>query len=374
MGAEMNAEMGAEMGAGTDAGTDAAAARAPDSDRREIRELIDAWPIWRDGGDWARLAAAWHPGGTMTSTRFSGNAEDFVAQTRAAHERGADVRHVQGGFSCEVRGDRAVTVTGMEIRQRGTVHGVEVDAACLGRFVDFLEYRTGRWGIVRRQPVYDRDRIDPVRPGEPLALDAELLAGFPGAYRHLAYLQHHRGQSINRDLPEGRGPAWQELLAETRRWLAGRPVRRLVIGRSDGVSVVQEPVPDRRSPVPGLTTTLVWATGRDPDHRPTTFDRPAGIAPPEGGSRFSVVELDPGYRAATLHRTDTVDYVICLDGPVDLLLDDRVARLDAGDVAVQCGANHGWHNPGAGVARLAVVLLDAHPKRAGSIAGASMAP
>jgi len=348
-------------------------ARSPESDRREIRELVDAWPIWRDGGDWARLATAWHPGGTMSSTRFSGSAADFVAQTRAAFERGADVRHAQGGFWCEVRGDRGVAVTGMEIRQRAVVHGVEVDATCLGRFLDFFEHRAGRWAIVRRQPAYDRDRLDPVHAGERPALDAALLATFPRAYRHLAYLQHQLGLPINRSLPQGHGPAWHDLLAEAREWLGeqpARPVRRVVAG----AALRDEQVTDRRCPVPGLTTTLVWATGRDPDHRATTFRPPDGIAPPAGGSRFSVVELDPGYRAGALHHTDTVDYVVCLDGPVELLLDDRVARLDAGDVAVQCGTNHGWHNPGPGIARIAVVLLDAHPKRAGSVAGASMAP
>ena len=355
-------------------------ARTEDSDRREIRELIDAWPIWRDGADWARLAGAWHPGGTMASTRFAGSATDFVAQTRAAYERGADVRHAQGGFWCEVRGDRAIAVTGMEIRQRGTMHGVEVDATCIGRFVDFLENRSGRWGLVRRQPVYDRDRLDPVRAGELPVLDGDLLATFPRPYRHLAYLQHQLGLPINRALPEGRGRPWQELLAEAERWLgeppAARSVRRVVVSEfEDGSAVLHDgAVRDGRTPVPGLTTTLIWATGRDPDHRPAVFPQPDGIAPPAGGSRFSVLELAPGYDAGALHRTDTVDYVICLNGPVDLLLDDRVARLESGDIAVQCGANHGWRNPGASVARLAVILLDAHPKRAGSITGASMAP
>ena len=196
------------------------ASAATEDDASAIRRLIDAWPVWRDAGDWDRLAAAWHPDGTMSSTRFHGSAADFVAQTRAAYERGADVRHVQGGFWCEVHGDRAYSITGMEIRQRAVVHGVEVDACCLGRFVDLLERREGEWRIVRRQPVYDRDRIDPVVPGERVELDAGLLASFPRAYRHLAYLQHQLGLSINRDLPEARSPAHQALMRQARAWVA----------------------------------------------------------------------------------------------------------------------------------------------------------
>ena len=38
------------------------------------------------------------------------------------------------------------------------------DVVCTGRFYDFLEQRDGRWGIVLRQPIYERDRLDPIDP------------------------------------------------------------------------------------------------------------------------------------------------------------------------------------------------------------------
>ncbi len=354
-------------------------ARDEECDRREIRALIDAWPIWRDGGCWDHLLRAWHAGGTMSSTRFSGTAEEFVAQTRAGYERGAQVRHAQSGFWCRIAGDRAVTVTGMEILQRAEIGGVEVDATCIGRFVDFLAHRQGRWGIVRRQPAYDRDRLDPVGGDALPPLDEALLASFPRPYRHLAYLQHGLGLSINRDLPAASGPSWTALLDEAERWLAGggmqgQPLRRVVLGEA---GVVRDGLPpDSRTPVPGLTTTLMWATARDTDHRtlPDAIPRPAGVAPPDGGSRFSVLDIAPGHRSKALHRTDTVDYVICLDGPIDLLVEAGDVRLERGEIAIQCGAMHGWHNPGPGTARVAVVLLDALPKRDGGVAGGSEAP
>ena len=55
----------------------------------------------------------------------------------------------------------------MTINQRAEVDGVLVDVVCTGRFYDFLEKREGRWGIVRRQPIYEKDRMDPVDPGGP---------------------------------------------------------------------------------------------------------------------------------------------------------------------------------------------------------------
>jgi len=42
-------------------------------------------------------------------------------------------------------------------------------------------------GLVLRQPIYEKDRLDPLDPSAKLALDAELLARFPEGYRHLAY-------------------------------------------------------------------------------------------------------------------------------------------------------------------------------------------
>ena len=101
---------------------------------------------------------------------------------------------------------------------------------------------------------------------------------------------------------------------------------------------------------------------------------PAGIAPPPGGTRFSIIDLEPGHRSSALHRTDSLDYVICLAGYPEMLVDEGSVPLAMGDVAIQCGTSHGWANPGPGLARLAVILIDAQPKRSGSVAGAGMAP
>ncbi len=74
----------------------------------------------------------------------------------------------------------------MTISQRGSLDGVAVDVVCTGRFYDFFEERDGRWQIVRRQPIYEKDRIDPLDPGARLVFDQALLASFPEGYRHLS--------------------------------------------------------------------------------------------------------------------------------------------------------------------------------------------
>ena len=107
-----------------------------------------------------------------------------------------------------------------------------VDVVCTGRFYDFLEKRParmkpdstsdeGRWGIVRRQPIYEKDRMDPVDPAASLTLDPARLARFPEGYRHLAYLQSTIGFAVKDNLPGLRGPAVEKLYAEGRSWLAG---------------------------------------------------------------------------------------------------------------------------------------------------------
>jgi hypothetical protein len=108
----------------------------------------------------------------------------------------------------------------MTINQRALVEGVMVDVVCTGRFYDFLEKR-GHWGIVRRQPIYEKDRMDPVDPAATLKLDQAHLATFPEGYRHLAYLQSKNGFTIKGNLPGLRGPAVETLYAEGAEWLNG---------------------------------------------------------------------------------------------------------------------------------------------------------
>ena len=204
-----------------------------DADKLAIREVIENWALWRDAGDWERFATVWHDDGWMTATWFQGPASEFIRVSREGFEKGVSILHFLGGFTCDIAGSRAVSQTKMTINQRATVDGVVVDVVCTGRFYDFLEKRVpvrlkadttsdqGRWGIVRRQPIYEKDRMDPVDPAASLALDPERLARFPEGYRHLAYLQSKIGFPVKNNLPGLRGPAVQKLYDEGRAWLAG---------------------------------------------------------------------------------------------------------------------------------------------------------
>lgn len=190
-------------------------------DRLAITEVVDNWVLWSDSGDWERFATVWHDDGWMTATWFQGPASEFQKARRAGFERGVNIIHFLGGTTVEVAGDRAIAQTKMTINQRASVDGVVVDAVCTGRFYDFFERRAERWAIVRRQPIYEKDRLDPVSPGARLVLDETLLASFPEGYKHLGYLQTKAGFKVRQGLPGLRGPEVQKLYAEGAAWLAG---------------------------------------------------------------------------------------------------------------------------------------------------------
>jgi hypothetical protein len=193
------------------------------SDRLAIVEVIHNWTTWRDAGDWERFRTVWHDDGWMSATWFQGPAERFIEVSRAGFERGVSILHFLGGTTVDVKATRAIAQTRMTINQRDTLDGVIVDVVCMGRFYDFFEQRGGRWAIVRRQPIYEKDRLDPVDPAAKLALDARLLASFPEGYRHLAYLQSRIGFKIKTDMPGLKGPAVEALYARGAKWLQGAP-------------------------------------------------------------------------------------------------------------------------------------------------------
>ena len=193
------------------------------ADRLAIRDLVENWAVWRDAGDWERFRTVWHDDGRMMATWFQGSADDFIRVSREGFERGVSILHFLGGSAIEVAGDRAIAQTKMTISQRASVDGVLCDVVCTGRFYDFLERRDGAWGLVLRQPIYEKDRLDPVDPSARLELDGALLERFPAGYRHLAYAQTRIGFDVQPDMPGLTGPEVEALYARGARWLDGGP-------------------------------------------------------------------------------------------------------------------------------------------------------
>ncbi len=191
------------------------------ADKVAVRELIENWAVWRDARLWDRFRTVWHAEGRMMATWFQGGFEEFIKVNDEGWARGVRILHFLGGSTIDVAGHRAISQTKMTISQRGPLDGVICDVLCTGRFFDFFEKRDGRWGLVLRQPIYEKDRADPVDPAAKLVLDQTLLNAFPEGYRHLAYLQAKVGYKVKTDMPGIDGPELEKLYARGARWLKG---------------------------------------------------------------------------------------------------------------------------------------------------------
>ncbi len=145
------------------------------------------------------------------------------------------------------------------------------------------------------------------------------------------------------------------------------PIRRIVTGHdSNNVAkvLIDAPASNAKYPAPGTVSTLIWSTDSCPAKIPVGTDiedmgaRILGTAPPARGTRFAVIDFPPGNTPHT-HRTETIDYVIVLEGEIEMDMDDSIIKMKAGDVMVQRATNHAWANRSKARARVAFVLMDA---------------
>lgn len=132
----------------------------------------------------------------------------------------------------------------------------------------------------------------------------------------------------------------------------------------------------------------LWITDSAPagfSFKDDNATKPIGLSPPDNGTVIRVVEfpplnpdseakLDPNFmmkvvgdhaparglpvKHPLMHRTRTVDYAIIMSGEIDMMLDDKVVHVKAGDVVVQQATNHAWLNRGKDPCRVIFVLMD----------------
>jgi quercetin dioxygenase-like cupin family protein len=147
------------------------------------------------------------------------------------------------------------------------------------------------------------------------------------------------------------------------------PIRRVVTGhdhRNLAQVIVDGPATNAKYPTPGLVSTLLWSTDSTPARIPIGESpedmgtRVLGSAPPPNGSRFAIIDFAPG-KISAMHRTETIDYVIVIEGELEMDMDASTVKLKQGDVMIQRGTNHAWCNRSDKRARAAFVLIDAEP-------------
>lgn len=176
-----------------------------------------------------------------------------------------------------------------------------------------------------------------------------------------------------------------------------KSVRRVVTGHdAQGRAIIQEdgavPRVQRVGGAIGPLFHEVWNT----QATPAPIDAASGephedgivLAPPKNGTRIRVLDIPPegdgirnmtpeearahfaevgagsasahgeGSRHALMHRTETIDYGIVLEGELVLIMDEGETTVRAGDIVIQRGTNHGWANRSDKICRIAFILID----------------
>ena len=150
-------------------------------------------------------------------------------------------------------------------------------------------------------------------------------------------------------------------------WKNFPPVRRVVTGHdANNVAKVLIDAPATNHKGAEGRSTLMWITDQNPadigvgEKIEDMGARIVGTPPPPNGTRFCVIDFPPGNHPH-MHRTETVDYVIVIDGEIEMDMDDSTVKLKQGDILVQRGTNHAWANRSGKNARVAFVLVDGKP-------------
>ena len=139
------------------------------------------------------------------------------------------------------------------------------------------------------------------------------------------------------------------------------PARRVVTGHDENgkaIVLIDETATNVRSRRGGHASHVVWSEPYPVDNDATSdgsqrqFDR---VLP--NGSVFRVIRLEPGAEPR-MHRTNSLDYAIVLEGEVFLQLDDTETLMKAGDVCIQRATNHVWSNRSDKNCKIAFILID----------------
>lgn len=173
-------------------------------------------------------------------------------------------------------------------------------------------------------------------------------------------------------------------------------IHRVVTGHDDsGKAIVcsSGPLPAvvEIAAIPGTVFHEVWSTAATPAPVGNTSDPTAGalmLPPPSNGTRIRFVDIPPdtadflahgaarmkdaftqagdvavstvqaGSPHPLMHRTESIDYGVVIEGELTLVLDDSEVQLQPGSVVVQRGTNHAWANRSGRPCRMLFVLVD----------------
>ena len=175
-----------------------------------------------DEGRWRALRELFHAKATIAVSWYDGGIDGFVEAWRSlAGPPNLLTKHRFGLPRIEARGGRALSETDVAIGLRCKVGGLELDVSSDARFFDrFVRCDDGRWRCFERTAIYEKDRLDPVRPSFlfPLLYREARFAAYPAECRHVAFVQEKHGLRLAR-IVAAQSDDETALKAAGRRWL-----------------------------------------------------------------------------------------------------------------------------------------------------------
>ncbi|MCB2013434.1 MAG: nuclear transport factor 2 family protein [Sphingobium sp.] len=194
-------------------------------DERNIRALVAGF-VYRDQEKWEQLADIFWPDGRLALSWFSGTIDEFLVQSRGLAASGkVMLKHQIGRPRVQVHGDRAIGETDIIIMLRVRIgeNSTLVDTTSWARFNDRYEKRDGKWKILLRTAIYEKDRVDPVEPGDTVqwTISEDVRNAFPHQYKRLASTMMELGRTQMPPAIVNASEDQDQLEQEAQLWLAG---------------------------------------------------------------------------------------------------------------------------------------------------------
>ena len=180
---------------------------------------------FRDEGQWDALRDLFHPQATIAVSWYRGPIEGFIEASRSmSGPPRVSTKHWLGVPRIQARGGRVLSEVDVAIMVRSKVGVLEIDVTSHARFLDrFVLCEDGRWRIIERTGIYEKDRIDPVQPSLLFWLVYRLgrFARFPAENRHLAFGLKRQGLQLADRVVVAHSRDKAALKEAARTWLVG---------------------------------------------------------------------------------------------------------------------------------------------------------
>jgi ketosteroid isomerase-like protein len=196
------------------------------ADKIAIIELIGLERLWRDTGEWDKVAAAYTDDAVIKTSWFEGSPAAFAERSKEMADRGRHGKHPIVPVYVLINGDRALVESRSEIQNRIPVDGVLVDMVQFVRFISRVRRTAAGWRLVSFEGIYEKGTITAAHPGDSVPLswaDVERVSSRPSYQLH-AWGMSLRGYTIPDDLlGDDRPEALRDFYATQLQWLNAHP-------------------------------------------------------------------------------------------------------------------------------------------------------